>query len=94
MSADLVRSAAWAGLRPGDPVTVAAAGQGMRSATWEFLAHVRNAKTGEEWVEVVGGKRGDRKVRSFRPEAVFAWRGRPGTPIGPSLADAPQLPLA
>jgi len=91
----LVRTAAWAGLRPGDPVEIAASAR-LRSATWSFVAHVRNTETGAEWVEVVGGRSGDRMLRSFRPEQVFppgarkarAKRSRPA-----SLADAPRLPL-
>jgi len=91
----LVRTAAWAGLRPGDPVEIAA-GPRLRSATWSYVAHVRNTETGAEWVEVVGGKSGDRMLRSFRPEQVFppgagqakAKRSRPA-----SLADAPRLPF-
>lgn len=89
----LVRSPSWAGLRRGDPVSVS--GTRLRSATWEFLAHVRNTENGSEWVEVVGGRPGDRSVRSFRPEQVFPVRTRRGrTPVAPaSLAEAPQLPF-
>lgn len=89
----LVRSAAWAGLRPGDPVEVA--GTRIRSASWSYVAHVRNTETGAEWVEVVGGRPGDRKLRSFLPEQVFppgAGRARGRTRA--SLAEAPQLPLS
>jgi hypothetical protein len=88
----LVRRVSWAGLRAGDPVSVA--GTGIRSASWSFVAHVTNAVTGAEWVEVVGGGPGDRKLRSFGPERVFppgAGRTRAGGPA--SLADAPQLPF-
>jgi len=92
----LDRATTWAGLHPGDPVTVA--GTRLRSATWSFVAHVRNTDTGDEWVEVVGGRPGDRKLRSFRPEQVFPPNAKPGTAgaaaKGPaSLADAPQLPF-
>ena len=52
--ADLKRSTRWAGLRPGDPVQVD--GTRLRGASWSFVAHVANAETGEEWVEVVGGR--------------------------------------
>jgi hypothetical protein len=85
----LQRASVWAGLKKGDPVEVA--GTGLRSAQWEFMAHITNTDTGEDWVEVVGGARGDRKVRSFAPGRIFAPdpRGR----RGPSLADAPRLPL-
>ncbi len=67
---------------------------GLRSAKWEFVAHVRNLVTGDEWIEVVGGKQGDRVLRSFRPERVFAPAHKQGR-RGPrsSLADEPRLPL-
>ena len=88
----LVRHDTWAGLRRGDPVEVS--GTRLRSATWSFVAHVRNETTGIEWIEVVGGRPGDRKLRSFLPEQVFppgaARAGRSGPA---SLADAPRLPF-
>lgn len=86
----LVRSEAWAGLHPGDAVDVV--GLGRRAVSFTFLAHVRNARSGDEWVEVVGGRAGERTVRSFAPDRIFAAgaarRGRP------SLAEEPQLPFA
>ncbi|MGO9028667.1 MAG: hypothetical protein ACLQOZ_08600 [Acidimicrobiales bacterium] len=95
-AAHLHRSTAWHGLRAGDPVVVA--GLRERSATWEFLAHVRNERNGAESIEVVGGRPGDRTVRSFDPGRIYpatARRGRDGTVAAGqlSLADAPQLPL-
>jgi hypothetical protein len=87
--ADLRRSTGWAGLRAGDPVLVT--GTRLRGASWSFVAHVANAETGEEWVEVVGGRSGDRAVRSFRIDQVYAPSARPGR--DPSLAQAPGLPL-
>ena len=87
--ADLRRSTRWAGLRPGDKVQVD--GTRLRGASWEFVAHVTNGETGEVWVEVVGGRAGDRAVRSFRPDQLYAPTARPGR--DPSLADAPGLPL-
>jgi hypothetical protein len=65
----------------------------MRAARWTFLAHVRNTRSGDEWVEVVGGRNGDRAIRSFPPGQVFAPEraGRPGEE--PSLAEAPRLPF-
>jgi len=87
----LERSERWAGLRRGDPVVVA--GVRVRSARWTFVAHVRNRTSGEAWVEVVGGRSGDRAVRSFRPEQVFPPSGSKKGDPAPSLADAPQLPL-
>jgi hypothetical protein len=79
-------------MRPGDRVEVA--GMRARAAAWSFLAHVRNVRTGEEWVEVVGGRAGSRAVRSFRPEQIFAPSRRPGrgTTRAP-LSEAPRLPL-
>jgi hypothetical protein len=86
---DLHRNTRWAGLRPGDPVVVT--GTRMRGARWSFVAQVSNAETGEVWVEVVGGRSGDRAVRSFRPDQIYAASAKPGR--DPSLADAPGLPL-
>ncbi len=88
---NLRRSTTWAGLTAGSPVEVA--GTRLRSATWTFLAHVHNTTNGEEWVEVVGGRAGDRSVRSFRPEQIFAPGGRRGVEERLSLAEEPQLPL-
>ena len=73
----------------------------MRGADWEFRAHVLNRHNGTESIEVVGGRPGDRTVRSFAPDRIFAVTGkkRSGAPrrgAAPgqlSLADAPQLPL-
>jgi len=79
----------WSGLRRGDRVEVT--GVAGRDLRWEFQAYVRNDRTGAESIEVVGGRPGERRVRSFRPEQVYA--------VGavaarrPSLADAPQLPF-
>ena len=88
---NLVRTAAWAGLTKGDPVEVSETR--LRSATWRFVAHVRNVVTGDEWIEVVGGRAGDRTLRSFPVSRVFAptRKGRSGPRA--SLAEAPQLPL-
>lgn len=85
----LIRTPAWAGLTRGDPVVISGS---PRRAHWAFVAHVENRDTGEQWVEVVGGRAGEHMVRSFRPEQVFPPGGRPGTPPA-SLADAPQLPF-
>lgn len=85
----LDRASTWAGVKKGELVEVA--GTGIRSATWEFVAHVTNTVTGEEWVEVVGGTKGDRKIRSFQPERIFALGGKGGQ--RPSLAEAPKLPF-
>ena len=72
----------------------------MRSATWTFRAHVVNTNNGTESIEVVGGRPGDRTIRSFGPERIFAATGKRAkksstTTAGRlSLAEAPQLPLA
>jgi hypothetical protein len=89
-----VRSASWAGLRPGEGVRVD--GVRQRSATWTFVAHVRNTRTGDEWVEVAGGRPGNHAVRSFRPEQIFpapAGRTTRRPTPEPSLAEAPRLPF-
>jgi len=98
-SEHLARSTTWNGLRAGDPVIVA--GLHIRGADWEFRAHVVNRHNGSESIEVVGGRAGDRKVRSFGPDRIFAVSGRKRPGANPdrtvagrlSLAEAPQLPL-
>jgi hypothetical protein len=87
--AELHRTTHWAGLQPGDAVLVE--GTRLRGASWTFVAHVSNTETGDAWVEVVGGRAGDRAVRSFRPEQLYATTSKPGRDL--SLADAPGLPL-
>jgi len=78
---------------------VVVSGLSMRGATWEFRAYVRNAHNGTESIEVVGGRPGDRTIRSFGPERIFAAKGRKRTATTTatagelSLAEAPQLPL-
>jgi hypothetical protein len=91
-SSTLRREPEWAGVRRGETVEVT--DTGLRSAKWEFVAHVRNLTTGREWIEVVGGKDGDRVLRSFRPERVFAPAHKQAR-RGPraSLADEPRLPF-
>lgn len=64
-----------------------------KGATWRFEAHVANATTGEEWVEVVGGRRGDARRRSFRVEQIFASGALRTGPSPAPLVDAPRLPL-
>ena len=93
-SAHLERSDHWNGLRSGDPVMVS--GLRLRGARWEFRARVLNHKNGSESIEVVGGREGDRTIRSFGPERIFAVTGknRRGDPDKStagrlSLAEAP-----
>jgi hypothetical protein len=95
----LERSEAWHGLRAGDPVVVS--GLRIRGAEWEFRAHVLNRRNGTESIEVIGGRPGDRHVRSFEPHRIFAVTasGKSGRSAEsaiagqPSLAEAPRLPL-
>jgi hypothetical protein len=85
----LHRADAWNGLRPGDPVEIE--GPPLRGASWTFRAYVRNEHNGAESVEVLGGRPGEHRVRSFLPGQVFpAGAHKTGKP---SLEDAPQLPL-
>jgi hypothetical protein len=89
---NLRRAPTWAGIRTGDAVEVS--GTRLRSAKWEFVAHVRNVATGDEWIDVVGGRSGDRKLRSFPPDRVFAPAPKHKKRVQrSSLADAPQLPF-
>jgi hypothetical protein len=96
-SEHLERSEVWNGLRVGDRVVVS--GLSMRRATWEFRAHVVNRNNGTESIEVVGGRPGDRTIRSFGPERIFATTGKQSKGSAKaaagqlSLAEAPQLPL-
>jgi hypothetical protein len=88
----LVRSTKWAGLTTGDAVIVD--GVKERRQSWVFVAHVTNSQSDEEWVEVRGGRSGEAKSRSFRPELIFPVAAKKGARIvGLSFADAPQLPL-
>ncbi len=76
----------------GDPVVVD--GVAGRGQSWVFVAHVVNRHNGEEWVDVHGGRSGDRKARSFVPDRIYPAHARRGTRlVAPSLAQAPQLPL-
>ncbi|MDA8314785.1 MAG: hypothetical protein M0010_06365, partial [Actinomycetota bacterium] len=91
----LERASEWSGVRAGDPVEIA--GLSARSTSWSFLAYVRNVRTGEEWVEVVGGRAGRRAVRCFRPELVFDPSPRSARRAvrakRASLASSPRLPF-
>ena len=88
----IVRTKAWHGVRAGDFVVVN--GQKERRQQWTFVAHVLNEATGDEWIEVRGGRVGEMKGRSFRPEMIFPMGSRKGARVvGLSLATAPQLAL-
>jgi len=89
---NLERSTQWAGLRAGDTVVVDGAKE--RRQHWVFVAHVRNEVTGEEWVDVRGGRTGEAKGRSFRPDLIYPPGAKRGARlVGLPLALAPQLPL-
>jgi hypothetical protein len=89
---EIVRTSAWHGVRVGDPVVVNAPKE--RRQQWTFVAHVVNEATGDEWVEVRGGRLGESKGRSFLPELIYPSSARKGTRVvGLSLATAPQLAL-
>ena len=80
-------------MRTGDPVVVD--GVKERRQFWVFVAHVVNEATGDEWVEVRGGRVGEAKGRSFRPDVIYPGNAKRGSRlVGLSLADAPQLPIA
>jgi hypothetical protein len=88
----IVRSSQWNGVRDGDAVVVNSPKE--RRLNWTFVAHVVNEATGDEWVEVRGGRVGEAKGRSFRPDLIFPSESRKGAHIrGLSLARAPKLPL-
>ncbi|MDE3044631.1 MAG: hypothetical protein KGJ10_07370 [Acidobacteriota bacterium] len=86
------RVESWRGLRRGDPVAVNV--EREYRGQWSFVAFARNEVTGEEWVEVRGGRAGESKGRAFRPEVIFPVNARRGSRfVGPSYVDAPQLAL-
>ncbi len=89
---NLIRSTQWAGVRTGDAVVV----DGIKGRqSWVFVAHVVNEVTSEEWVDVRGGRVGETKGRSFRPELIYPSGAKRGSRlVGLPLALAPQLPLS
>jgi hypothetical protein len=88
----LVRSTSWNGVVAGDAVVVNSPKE-LRQK-WIFVAHVTHRESGEEWIEVRGGREGEMKGRSFRPELIYPSHAKRGSQLRtPSLAEAPQLPL-
>ncbi|HVA53316.1 MAG TPA: hypothetical protein VNF05_07355 [Acidimicrobiales bacterium] len=88
----IVRSTAWHGVRFGDQVVVNAPKELRQS--WTFVAHVLNEATGDEWVDVRGGRVGESKGRSFRTEIIYPGGAKRGSRVvGLPLARAPQLAL-
>jgi hypothetical protein len=89
---NLVRTTRWAGVQAGDAVVVD--GLKERRQQWVFVAHVHNEATNDEWVEVRGGRSGEAKGRSFRPELIYPSRAKKGSRlVGLPLCVAPQLPI-
>jgi hypothetical protein len=89
---NLVRSISWHGVTEGDAVVVD--GPRERRQQWVFVAHVTNESTNDEWVEVRGGRVGEAKGRSFRPDVIYPTVAKKGSRlVGMSLAEAPQLPI-
>ncbi|MHB2029321.1 MAG: hypothetical protein ACYCPT_10955 [Acidimicrobiales bacterium] len=87
---EITRSNAWHGVRTGDAVVVNTSKE--RRQNWSFVAHAQNVTTGDEWIEVRGGRRGESKGRSFRPQLIYPGNSRRGSRVvGPSLDLAPQL---
>jgi len=88
----VVRSTRWNGVRAGDAVVVDGAKE--RRQQWVFVAFVVNESTNDEWVEVRGGRAGESKGRSFRPDVIYPASAKKGSRLsGMSLAVAPQLPI-
>jgi hypothetical protein len=88
----MVRLSSWHGVNSGEPVIVNSPKE--KRLSWTFVAHVTNEATSAEWIEVRGGRKGESKGRSFRPELIFPASARRGSRlVGQSLAVAPQLPL-
>jgi hypothetical protein len=89
---NLLRTTHWAGVQAGDAVVVD--GLKERRQNWVFVAHVLNEATNDEWIEVRGGRSGEAKGRSFRPELIYPGNAKRGSRlVGLSLAVAPQLPI-
>lgn len=89
---NLVRSTYWNGVTAGDKVVVG--GPKELRQHWVFVAHVVNEATSDEWVEVRGGRTGEAKGRSFRPDVIYPPVAKRGSRlVGLSLAQAPQLEI-
>jgi len=89
---EIVRENAWHGVRFGDLVVV---NSPKRTPSTMDLRRARGERaTGDEWVEVRGGRVGESKGRSFLPELIYPSGARKGSRVmGLSLATAPQLAL-
>jgi hypothetical protein len=88
----VVRVQRWNGLGVGDPVCVD--GPRERRQSWVFVAYAVNEATGEEWVEVRGGRIGESKGRAFHPDAIYPATARRGRTLrGLPVSVAPLLDL-
>ena len=47
---------------------------------FRFMRHVLNPESGSEWIDVVGGPKGHKQVRSFRPDRIkrVHWKNKTG----------------
>lgn len=87
-----VRSSTWCGVHEGDEVVVDLDRE--RRRRWRFVAHVRDERNGEEWIEVRGGRNGEATTRSFRVEVIYPGHARAqGTSRTRPLVEAPMLPF-
>ncbi|MBU6233533.1 MAG: hypothetical protein KJS64_04715 [Acidobacteria bacterium] len=87
-----LRSTTWQGLSEGDLVAVNV--ERETRSNYSFVAHVTNPETGDEWIELCGGKAGESRIRSFRPDTVYLRSARKGSRfVGLPLAQAPCLPF-
>lgn len=87
-----VRSTTWQGLVSGDLVAVNV--ERETRSNFQFVAHVMNPETGDEWIELRGGKAGEARIRSFRPDTVYLRSARKGSKfVGLPLSAAPCLPF-
>ena len=88
----LERVDTWSGLRQDDAVDVL--DDRAPGATWRFASFVTNVESGDAWVEVVGGRDGERRRRSFRPDQLYPQGSiRAGVPTAASLSSQPRLLL-
>ena len=88
----ITRTNTWNGVETGEPVRVNVPRE-LR-LQWVFIAHGRNEATGEEWVEVRGGRPGESKRRAFRTELIYPVSSKRGSKlVGPSLEAAPRLSM-
>ena len=81
ISSHFARATAWGPFDSGMAVRVL----GQPRSQFVFLAHVTNTDSGEEWIEVIGGRSGQSLRRSFATDFIKPVR-RSGRGSGPSTA--------